>query len=132
MQLVIEPDGAVRCLYDESINLSALGRPVITRGSHVEPDRHGQWFADLVPCSGPRLGPINRRSEALAAERCWLENYYKPMQDSFKDFLDRNGNSEEARAIVEAEKREIELYEKYRDYYSYGVYIAKKVGLPVA
>jgi SAM-dependent methyltransferase len=62
-------------------------------------------------------------------EHCWLDNYYRPMQDSFKDFLNRNGNSEEARAIVEAEKREIQLYEKYRTQYSYGVYIAKKLDL---
>ncbi|MFZ5907571.1 MAG: class I SAM-dependent methyltransferase [Nitrospirota bacterium] len=61
-------------------------------------------------------------------EHCWLDNYYRPMQDSFQDFLDRNGDSEEARAIVEAEAREIELYEKYRSYYSYGVYIARKLG----
>ncbi len=58
---------------------------------------------------------------------CWLENYYRPMQNSFKDFLNRNGNSEEARLIVEAESREIELYEKYKAHYSYGVYIARKV-----
>jgi len=61
-------------------------------------------------------------------EYCWLDNYYQPMQDRFKDFLDRNGNSEEAQAIVECEKREIELYEKYKSYYSYGVYIARKLG----
>lgn len=61
-------------------------------------------------------------------EYCWLDNYYQPMQDSFKDFLNRNGNSEGARAIVEAENREIELYEKYKTHYSYGVYIAKKLG----
>ena len=30
-------------------------------------------------------------------------------------------------AVVEAEKHEIALYEKYRHYYSYGVYIAKKI-----
>lgn len=60
-------------------------------------------------------------------EHCWLENYYRPMQNSFKDFLNQNGNSEEARAIVEAESREIELYEKYKTYYSYGVYIARKL-----
>ena len=60
-------------------------------------------------------------------EHCWLENYYRPMQNSFKDFLNRNGNSEEARAIVEAEKREIELYEKHKTHYSYGVYVAKKL-----
>lgn len=61
-------------------------------------------------------------------EHCWLDNYYRPMQDRFKDFLERNGNSEEACAIVEAEAREIELYEKYKSHYSYGVYIAKKLG----
>lgn len=60
-------------------------------------------------------------------EYCWLENYYRPLQNSFKDFLARNGDSKEARAIVEAEEREIELYEKYSNCYSYGVYIARKV-----
>ena len=73
MQLVIKRDGAVRCLYDESIDLHALGRPVITRGSHVEPDQHGRWFADLSPANGPRLGPFRHRSDALAAESAWLE-----------------------------------------------------------
>jgi hypothetical protein len=35
--------------------------------------------------------------------------------------------SDQAMAIVEAEKHEIALYEKYLDYYSYSVYIAKKI-----
>ncbi|MBE9531824.1 MAG: class I SAM-dependent methyltransferase [Proteobacteria bacterium] len=61
-------------------------------------------------------------------ERCWLENYYRPMQNSFADFLARHSSSEEAQAIVEAEKQEIALYEKYKEYYSYGVYIARKLG----
>ncbi|MBN1365312.1 MAG: methyltransferase domain-containing protein [Syntrophaceae bacterium] len=60
-------------------------------------------------------------------EHCWLENYYRPMQNRFKDFLNRHGNSEEAREIVEAENREIELYEKYKAFYSYGVYVARKL-----
>lgn len=63
-------------------------------------------------------------------EHCWLDNYYQPMQNNFQDFLLRNGNSEDARAIVEAENEEIELYKKYKNYYSYGVYIAKKLHLP--
>ena len=41
--------------------------------------------------------------------------------------LERHGHSEQAKAVVEAEQHEIALYEKYRDYYSYGVYVAKKV-----
>ena len=60
-------------------------------------------------------------------EQCWLDNYYRPMQAGFKEFLDRNGNSEEARAIVNLEQQEIELYEKYKAYISYGMYIAKKI-----
>jgi SAM-dependent methyltransferase len=62
-------------------------------------------------------------------EHCWLDNYYRPMQDSFQSFLKRNGNSEEARAIVEAENREIELYQKFKTHYSYGMYIARKLDL---
>jgi SAM-dependent methyltransferase len=66
-------------------------------------------------------------------EHCWLDQYYRPMQASFEDFLNRNGNSEEARAIVAAEQREIDLYETYKAYISYGVYIAKKTKqLPLA
>lgn len=57
---------------------------------------------------------------------CWLENYYRPMQSRFDDFLERHGQSDHAKAIVETEKHEIALYEKYSDYYSYGVYVAKK------
>jgi len=73
MQLIVRPDGAVRCIYDEAIDLSALGSPTITRGSHVEPDTDGRWIADLSPVNGPQLGPFDHRSEALAAELQWLQ-----------------------------------------------------------
>ena len=59
-------------------------------------------------------------------EHCWLDNYYEPMRTSFEAFLSRHGDSEEALAIIEAERHEIELYEKYKAYYGYGVYIARK------
>ena len=60
-------------IYGEQIDLHALGRPAISRASHVEPDPHGRWFADLSPVAGPKLGPFERRSQALAAEISWLE-----------------------------------------------------------
>jgi SAM-dependent methyltransferase len=59
-------------------------------------------------------------------EYCWIDNYYEPMRNGFSAFLSRHGDSEEARAVVEAERHEIELYEKYKAHYSYGVYIARK------
>jgi SAM-dependent methyltransferase len=62
-------------------------------------------------------------------EHCWLNHYYKPMEAGFDGFLKRNGNSKKARAIVESKRREMELYEKYKAHYSYGVYIAKKLDI---
>ena len=73
MQLIIDAAGSIACLYDEAIDLAAMGRVSITRASHVEPDEHGQWLADLGPVGGPVLGPLELRSEALEAEREWLE-----------------------------------------------------------
>lgn len=73
MELVIQPDGTLRCVYSEAIDLHALGTLDIQRGSHVEPDSTGKWFADLSPVAGPRLGPFSARSDALESERTWLE-----------------------------------------------------------
>ena len=73
MQIIITPGGTVRAIYCEEINLAALGSPAISRASHVEPDQHGRWWANLGPVNGPRLGPYNLRSEALVAEAAWLE-----------------------------------------------------------
>ena len=79
MQIVIARDATVRCVYDEAIDLRALGAVTITRGSHVEPNSAGQWIADLSPVGGPLLGPFTVRSAALAAERDWLEaNWLAP------------------------------------------------------
>jgi len=74
MEIIIAPNGQGRCVYAEDIDLSALGELTIRRGSHVEPDEAGQWWADLSPVDGPRLGPFERRSQALDAERTWLES----------------------------------------------------------
>ena len=74
MQMVIEPGGRIRCLYEEAIVLAMLGPPVIRRGSHVEPTADGQWLCDLLPVSGPVLGPFGSRSQALTAEVAWLES----------------------------------------------------------
>ncbi len=56
----------------------------------------------------------------------WTQTYYKPMQARFENFLKRNNNSELARKVVEENQAEIDLYQKFKDYYSYGFYIARK------
>lgn len=56
----------------------------------------------------------------------WIETYYKPLQARFENFLKHNNNSELARKVVEDNQAEIDLYQKFKDYYSYGFYIARK------
>jgi hypothetical protein len=72
MQMVIEASGQVRCIYDEAIDLNALGQLSIVRASYVEPQVGCRWLVDLAPVRGPQLGPFGRRSDALAAEVAWL------------------------------------------------------------
>ena len=76
MRLVIDATGTLRCVYEEAIDLTALGKLRITRASHVEPDEQGQWLVNLAPVNGPMLGPYEQRSAALAAERAWLEEHW--------------------------------------------------------
>lgn len=76
MNLIVQVDGYIRCVYGEALPLTTLGPLEIRRASHVEPDRQGRWLADLSPVGGPLLGPFDRRSEALDAEREWLEEHW--------------------------------------------------------
>ncbi|PHS11665.1 MAG: hypothetical protein COA78_09120 [Blastopirellula sp.] len=78
MQLVVQPTGEVRCIYGEELDLHRLGKLAIARGSHVEPNCDGDWTADLSPVNGPVLGPFHSRSDALTAERQWLEANWLP------------------------------------------------------
>ncbi len=74
--LIVQPTGELRCLYTELLELETLGKLSIARGSHVEPDPSGNWYADLSPVGGPKLGPFIHRSKALEAERTWLYEHW--------------------------------------------------------
>ena len=56
MDLLVLPDGTIRAIYAEEIELDSLGHAVITRASHVEPDERGCWLADMSPVAGPVPG----------------------------------------------------------------------------
>ena len=73
MQLIVQSNGTVHCLYGEELDLDQLGLLKISRGSLVEPTFDGCWTADLSPVDGPVLGPFRSRTEALQAERGWLQ-----------------------------------------------------------
>ena len=60
----------------------------------------------------------------ILPEDSWIEHYYLPLQNSYKAFLERQRHSQEAIDLVADHKREFDMYMKYKQYYSYGFYIA--------
>ncbi|MBN2651433.1 MAG: methyltransferase domain-containing protein [Spirochaetales bacterium] len=61
------------------------------------------------------------------SEKSWIDNYYTPIEERADSFLKRHNNSDAAKSIIECEQEEIRLYKAYKDYLSYGFYIAKKI-----
>ena len=70
--LTIAPQGAVRAIYTEWLDLAALGKPEIRRASHVEPGDDG-WYAEIE--GGPVFGPFPKRSQAIRAEVAWIDKH---------------------------------------------------------
>lgn len=75
IEVIIDTDGNVSTVYDETIDLTDIGEASIRRASHVEPTTAGLWTADLSPVNGPVLGPFTRRSDAINAEVIWLRSW---------------------------------------------------------
>ena len=63
----------------------------------------------------------------ILSQNSWTDNFYKPLEKRFSAFIEKHNNSKAARNIVEEQKEEIRKFKKYKDYYSYGFYIAKKI-----
>ena len=98
------------------------------------PEIQSHWDSEYpeIDVASAKIGILEQHGYGPEAyfilpEHCWRDNYYLPIQSRLDAFLERHGRSEEARAIVEAEEHEIALYEKYSAYYSYGVYVAKRL-----
>ena len=76
LAILISPTGSLTFVWDDQLQpFCDLGRPQITRASHVEPTAVGLWTADMGPSCGPVLGPFKLRLDALEAERDWLRDH---------------------------------------------------------
>lgn len=104
IRMIVGVDGSVRHIYsEEAMKLTErLGVPIVRRASHVEPwnelatmtqqrflakypyyqVNESHWFADMLPSSGPILGPFVTRQEALDAEVAWLHEQQLPQPKS--------------------------------------------------
>lgn len=142
---VIWSEGAVYNIgYENGVSawsryLKPGGKLIVSEITWLRPDRpqelQAHWEREYpeIDMASVKIGILEKHGYSLNAyfalpPRCWLENYYMPLRDRFEGFLRANPDSADAEEIVAQETREIALYEGYGDYYSYGMYIAEKIG----
>jgi len=59
-------------------------------------------------------------------DKCWIDNYYQPILGRSEEFLKKYNYADELKEFVEASKIEADMYNLFKDFYSYVFYIAKK------
>ena len=104
----------------------------LTARRPAEPEEHWCRQYPEVGTAASKLAVLERNGYApigyfVLPESCWLDGYYRPMQQRFPAFLARHASSDAARAVVAAEAQEIDLYERHRAFVSYGFYLARRV-----
>lgn len=60
-------------------------------------------------------------------ETCWTEHYFAPLAGARELFLDKYAGNDTAEELVKFQHYEEELYAKYKEFYGYVFYIAKKI-----
>ena len=58
-------------------------------------------------------------------EKCWF-NYYQPLLENAEEFLKKYDYADEVKEFIEECEIEADMYNRFKDYYSYVFYIAKK------
>lgn len=87
-------------------------------------------YAEMDMASG-KISLLEQNGYALAGyfhlpPESWIDSYYKTLERSFTEFLNRHNHSEAAIAVARDHQDEIGMYNKYQAYYSYGFYVARK------
>ena len=60
-------------------------------------------------------------------DSCWLEEFYDPMEKRLADLEQKYAGDGKAQEVLAMNRREIEIFRKYSEYYGYVFYIARKV-----
>lgn len=102
----------------------------LTKDRPAEIDNYWQSFYPEIDTLENKVGLLEKLGYEMLGtfvlpESCWEEEYYKPLEGRYDDFLDRHQDSEIAEQLVNADREEISLFRKYKAYYSYGFYIAR-------
>ena len=60
-------------------------------------------------------------------ENCWTEHFFFPCVRIQDAFLQKHAGSRTAEEFIAGQRREMESYRKYKEFYGYAFYIGKKI-----
>ncbi|WP_295940276.1 class I SAM-dependent methyltransferase [uncultured Alistipes sp.] len=63
----------------------------------------------------------------ILPETCWTEQYFAPLVRAQELFLEKYAGNKTAEEFIALQRHEAELYRKYKEFYGYVFYIAKKI-----
>lgn len=63
----------------------------------------------------------------IIPENCWTEHFYTPQIPAQEIFLKKYAGNKTVEELIASERREAGLYDKYKEFYGYVFYIAKKI-----
>ena len=63
----------------------------------------------------------------ILPENCWTEHYYVPQAKAKEMFIKKYAGNKTAEKLMASICHEAELYSKYKEYYGYAFFIAKKI-----
>jgi hypothetical protein len=63
----------------------------------------------------------------ILPESCWTEHFYDLQVKAQEDFLNKHAGNKTAEDFIANERRESQLYYKYKEYYGYVFYIGRKI-----
>lgn len=95
---------------------------------------HDFWMSvyaeiDTIP---NKVAQIQKAGYILVAtfilpEYCWTENYFTPLVKAREIFSRQYAGNKTVEELMKFQHREAELYRKYKEFYGYVFYIAKKI-----
>ena len=63
----------------------------------------------------------------ILPEYCWTENYFTPLVKAREIFSRKYAGNKTVEELISFQHHEAELYRKYKEFYGYVFYIAKKI-----
>jgi SAM-dependent methyltransferase len=93
---------------------------------------HGEY--PEIATASEKIATLERagydlRGFFMLPETCWLDHFYDSLAQRLPAFLERHASgphASEAAEIAAGERREADLYRRYREWFSYGFSIARR------